>query len=275
MFRQEPDLQHPNENMTRRSTFGVLLPILLAFAVVRPTQAVDYVRLKSGEVLRCVVLRQDTTAVFTTDEAHRHTPQPPLQVYGRAEVESIWLDTPPSAAAHAAYRPHTSGLEAGGSFAFQTWAETTQLRRYLVWASLHGGFDITKELGLEMDADVTLPFGKKADAAWHRNVVAYQAVMNVAAHPFVWRGIIPFAAAGGGIALGVPNGDLILTRFSDVRNVVDFALGAKWGSNGLGYRLEWRHHYYIWTPDQKILGRRVSEQSADASMIRATLFLYR
>jgi hypothetical protein len=261
--------------MTNRFLCGTLLLVALTGALVHPSEAADFVRLKSGEVRRCVVLRQDTVAVYTTDEAHRATPQPPLQVYGRSEVESIWLDQPPSAVAHVAYRPHTSGLEAGGSFGVQTWAETTQLRRYLIWTSLHGGFDVTPALGLEMDADATIPFGKKADVVWHRNVAAYQAIMNVAAHPFIWRGLVPFAVAGGGIALDVPNGDLMLTRSNDVHNVVDFGLGAKWGSNGFGYRLEWRHHYYIWTPDQKVLGKRVAEQSADASIIRATLFFYR
>jgi hypothetical protein len=261
--------------MTTRIPYFALLLAALTMALAPTARAEDFIRLKNGEVRRCVVLRQDTIAVFTTDEAHRTTPQPPLQVYARGEVESIWLGTAPTAAAHLPYRPRSSGIEFGGALGFQTWAETTQLRRYLIQGSLHGGLDVTQALGLEMDADVTLPFGKKADAVWDRNMAAYQAVMNVAVHPWEWRGLVPFAAAGGGIALGVPTGGVILTRFSDVRNVVDFSLGAKWGSNGLGYRLEWRHHYYIWTPDEKVLGKRVAERSADASMIRATLFFYR
>jgi hypothetical protein len=261
--------------MTHKTVLGTWLLALICGFAAQPASGQDFVRLRNGKIVRCVVLRQDTTAIFTTDEAHRYIPQPPLQVFARDEVESIWLDRPPTAERHVPYRPHSSGMEAGGSLGFETWAETTQLRRNLFWMSLHGGFDISRELGIELDADVTLPGGKKSDVLWHRNKSAYQVLTNVIAHPLVVRGFVPFAAAGGGIAVGEPTGNVILTRYSDLRNVVDFALGVKWGFNGLGYRLEWRHHYYIWTPDRTVNGVRASEQNADASMIRATIFVYR
>ncbi len=249
--------------------------IVLLFSLVAATQAEDYVRLKSGETVKCAILRQDTIAVFTTGWEMRHLAQPPLQVYTRDEVESIWFEKPTLGTKPVPYRPRPSQLEVGGSFALQTWAETHQLRRYLGVISFCGGFTITREFGIEAEGDVSLPFGQHADTAWTKYRTGYQVLMNGVVHPVIWKGLVPYAVLGGGAALGIPNENLVLTTSNDIRAVLDFGLGVKWGSNGLGYSVEWRHHYYAWTPDQAIYGVRAPAQAGDLSVIRATLFLYR
>jgi hypothetical protein len=252
-------------------TAAVLLTLLLC----GQAGATDYVRLKTGRVIACAVLRQDTVAVFTTDWDSRHLRQPTLQVYGRDEVESVWFTAPPRGSA-GRYLPHTGGLEAGGSVSFQAWAETELSRRYLLMFSIHGGYTIMPQVSLELDGDFTFPFGGRSDSLWRANGTGYQTVMNVVAHPFVYKGVVPYALLGGGAALAVPVGDMVLTGSKDIRNLLDFGLGVKWGSGGVGYRIEWRHHFYQWTPDAvDERGLRVPAQSADASVVRATLFLYR
>jgi hypothetical protein len=257
---------------TRIVGAGLLLVVTLFCG---QAQATDYVRLKNGRVIACAVLRQDTVAVFTTDWESRHLLQPALQVFGRDEVESVWLGTPPRGPG-GRYVPHVNGWELGGSVAFQGWAETELARRYLLLLSLHGGYTILPQVSFELDADFTVPMGGRSDSLWRTYGTGYQTVMNVLVHPFVYKGVVPYGFLGGGAALAVPVGDLILTGSEDVRNVLDFGLGVKWGSAGVGYAIEWRHHLYEWTPDAvDENGVRVPAQSADASVIRATLFIYR
>lgn len=249
--------------------------IFLSLLLCGRAAATDYVRLRDGRIITCAVLRQDTLAVFTTDWDSRHLLQPPLQVFGREEVESVWFTDPPRGPA-GRYIPHANGWEAGGGVAFQAWAETELARRYLLMLSVHGGYTVMPQLSLEVDADFSFPFGGRSDSLWRANGTGYQTVMNVVAHPFVFKGLVPYALFGGGAALAIPVGGAIVTRSKDIRNVLDFGIGVKWGSAGIGYRIEWRHHFYEWTPDAvDERGVRVPAQSADASVVRATLFIYR
>jgi hypothetical protein len=258
-----------------RTGYCTVRLVLLACLLCTPARATDWLRLRDGRVIPCAILSQDTLAVFTTDWNSRHLLQPPLQVFSRDEVESVWFTSPPRVPG-GRYMPHTAGWEAGGAFAFQGWAETELVRRYLLLFSLHGGYTIMPQLSLELDADFTFPFGGRTDSLWRSYGTGYQTVMNVVAHPFVFRGVVPYALLGGGAALAIPVGNTIVTRSHDIRSLVDFGLGIKWGSAGLGYCLEWRHHFYEWTPDATDeRGVRVPAQSADASVIRATLFIYR
>jgi len=202
-----------------------------------------------------------------------------MQVYAREEVESVWFVSPTSLRVREPYVPHVSGLEAGGAIALQTWAETETARRHLLILSLHGGLTVIRQGGLELDGDFTLPLSGRSDPVWRKYEPCYQVVMNVIVHPFVLKnGMVPFILGGGGASVGVPVGDAILSSSTDIRNLVDVGFGLKWGSNGLGYRLEWRHHFYTWTPDETTSldsEVRASEQTADASVFRATLFIYR
>jgi len=79
---------------------------------------------------------------------------------------------------------------------------------------------------------------------------------------------------GGGASIGVPLENVTLTNSNDIRTLVDFGVGVKWGGNGVGYGVEWRHHYYTWTPDQVVNGVRVKAHAGDASVVRASLFIY-
>jgi hypothetical protein len=238
-------------------------------------EAANWVRLKNGRIIECAVLRQDTTAVFTTDWKSRHSEQPPLQVFALDEVESIWF-THPGNQPRGGYVPHVNGWEFGGSAAFQSWASNELERRYLLLFSLHGGYTILPMLSFELDGDFTFPLGGRSDSTWKPYGTGYQTVMNIVAHPFVWKGIVPYLTAGGGVALDVPVGGVVLTDADVARNLVDIGIGIKWGSGGIGYRIEWRHHLYQWTPDAvDENGVRVPSQSADASVIRASLFIYR
>lgn len=249
--------------------------ILVAWLLCGQAGATDHVRLKDGRIIPCAVLRQDTVAVFTTDWESRHLRQPQLQVYARDEVESVWFTDPPRGPA-GRYIPHAGGWELGGSAAFQAWAETDLSRRYLLMFSVHGGYTIMPQVSLELDGDFTFPLGGRSDSLWRTYGTGFQTVMNVVAHPFAYKGFVPYALFGGGAALAVPVGDVILTGSNDLRNLLNFGLGVKWGSAGVGYRIEWRHHFYEWTPDAvDARGVRVPAQSADASVVRATLFIYR
>lgn len=259
----------------RQSHRKVLLVFILLIIFSLPVLAEDYIRLRDGQIIPCAILRQDTFVVYTTDWDLRHLNSPPLQVYTRDEIESIWF-TPPEAVRRIPYVPRASRLEAGGSLGFQTWAESRLARRHLILFSLHGGLGITEFLGLELDGSFTFPMGGKPDSAWYSYDPGYQVVMNAVVQPVVWRGIVPFGFAGGGASVGIPANDLLLTASNDVRNVIDIGLGIKWGADGIGYRIEWRHNFYAWTPDAvDARGLRVREQTGDASAIRASLFIYR
>jgi hypothetical protein len=249
--------------------------LILLFSGIRQVRGEDYVRLKNGETVTCAILRQDTSAIYTTGWETRNLALPPLQVYTRDEVESIWFEKPLLSAKPLPYRPRPSQIEGGGSLSLQTSAETNQYRRYLGVMSFFGGFTVTREFGIEAEADITEPFGKQVDTAWTHQTTAYQVIMNAVVHPVVWKGLVPYAVVGGGAALGAPDENVILTESHDIRAVFDFGLGVKWGGNGIGYSIEWRHHYYSWTPDRVANDIRVPAQTADLSVIRASLFIYR
>ena len=252
---------------------GLVLTVLILLSI--PVKAADWIRLKDGRIIECAVLRQDTVAVFTTDWKSRHLAQPQLQVYSRDEVESIWF-THPGNAPRGQYLPHANGWELGGGAAFQTWASDKLERRSLLMISVHGGYTVLPMLSFELDGDFTFPLGGRADSTWKRYGTGYQTVMNIVAHPFNWKGFVPYITGGGGVALDVPIGGVVLTESDVARNLVDIGVGIKWGSAGIGYRIEWRHHLYQWTPDALDKnGVRVPKQSADASVIRAALFIYR
>jgi hypothetical protein len=220
----------------------LLLGSLSAFCGL--AQAKHYLILKSGAEIECAILRQDTAVVVVTDWESRALMQPDLQVYSVREVESVWFQKPHTENfRRRLFVPHTSGREVGGGFAFQQWAESTLKRRGLLMLSLHGGYSIVKELGMELDASFTLPTGGKTDSVWQSYDLGYQATMNVVAHPWVLGGFIPFALVGGGAAVGVPTGDVLITSSEDIRNLVVLGFGAKWGWNGLGFRAEARHHF--------------------------------
>lgn len=252
---------------------GLFWAVFLLF--FQPAGAADWVRLKDGRIIECVVLRQDTVAVFTTGWESRHLEQPPLQVFAREEVESIWF-MPPGKAPRGRYLPHANGWELGGSAAFQAWASNKLERRYLLMFSICGAYTSLRMLSFELDGDFTFPTGGRSDSTWRTYGTGYQIMMNIVAHPFAWKGVIPYLTAGGGAALDVPVGGVVLTDSDVIRNLVDIGIGIKWGSGGIGYRIEWRHHLYQWTPDAlDETGARVPRQSADASVVRATLFIYR
>lgn len=142
--------------------------------------------------------------------------------------------------------------------------------------NVHGGYTILDQLGLEFDGAFTAPFGGKQDTLWHSYDLGYQATMNIVGHPIVIGGFVPFGLVGGGASVGVPIGDVLLTASNDIRNMVVLGFGAKWGWSGFGFRTEVRHQFYTWTPDAvNEFGVRMSEQSADATTLRFSMFLYK
>ena len=251
--------------------------VLVLLLLTGMAEAKDFLRLRNGQIVEGAVLRQDSSVVIMTEWDSRHLLQPPLQVYTREEIQSIWFVEPTSTEAHRLhYSPHESGIELGGSFLFQTWAETKLVRRHLLYLSVNGGYTIFPALGMELSGDFSIPLSGKPDSAWHSYDGAYHVVMNVIGHPFRWKGLVPFGLVGGGAAIGVPVNGVILSSSADVRSLVDIGLGVKWGVDHLGLRAEWRHHFYAWTPDAvNEFGVRVPEQTADASMIRFGLFYFR
>lgn len=237
----------------------------------------DYVRLRTGQIIEGAVLRHDSAAVVMTDWENRNLPQPPLMVFTHDEIHSIWfVDPRKEEGAHVRYTPRVGFFEIGGSALFQAWAETKLLRRHMILLELQGGYTITPALALDLAAAFTVPFGGTADTVWHRYDPAYHVTMSVVAHPFVWKGIVPYALAGGGAAIGTPVDGVILTSSPAVRSLINAGLGVKWGVDHVGMRVEWRHHFYAWTPDAvDAFGLRVNEETADASMIRVGLFYFR
>jgi hypothetical protein len=255
-------------------SFAVAYSVLLILSTAAHAQ--DYLKLRNGEVINCAILSQDSTAVYTTDWEMRQLPQPPLRVYTRSEIESIWFVPPTTQKSRIPYRPSSSGLNGGGGLAFQTWASSDSARRSLLMLSLQGGFDFVRQAGLEAEADLTVPMGGKSLSSWKDLNAAYQVLMNFKLHPWIVKGAVPFAIAGGGSSLTVPEGGLLWTSKNDIHGVLDFGLGVEWGSNGIGYRVEWRHYFYNWHPnDLDSNGRRLKAKTADASIIRTSLFLYR
>jgi hypothetical protein len=229
--------------------------------------AQNFVRLKDGQVIKCAVLRMDTSAVITTDWEYRGLAMPPLNVYARDEVQSVWFMEPSeSLAIKIPYVPHPEGWEAGGSFSLQTFLAPGAKRRLLGVVSGLGSFTLLKPMSLEVDADFTFPFAAKNDP-WSTYSMGYQISMSVVGHPFIWHGIVPFALAGAGASNAIPLGNLQLNAGGNME-MLNAGLGIKWGAGGVGYRIEWRHCYYLWSIGPK-------RESADASSIRASVFIYR
>jgi len=260
--------------------------LLLACLILGAGSAfgLDYVELRSGRIIEGVVIRQDTTAIFLTDWESRHLRQPPLQVFGRDEVVAIWLTKPrKTSGAKRSFRPSSGQLEATGSFSFQTWEASNHGRRTLGQLSLTGGLSITRILGLEAGADVTLPSGDEESTAWRDLDFSHQVTVSVVAHLPVTSPLIPYALLGGGSAEGIPTAGLLFTEAdAKVRSVVHGGLGVKYGVDRLGVRIELRHSYYTWEDEELVLDaddlpnltiRRLS-RSADATMLRVGIFTY-
>jgi hypothetical protein len=246
-------------------------------AVVSEATAKDFVRLRNGQVIQGAILRQDSAVVVLTSWEDRRLLQPPLQVFEKQEIESVWFVNPSELEErHIHYSPHVSGYEFGGGLVFQSWAETYLARRQVLQFSIGAGYTITSALGLELSGDFTIPFGGKSDTVWSSYDGAYHVMMNVVGHPIRWKGIVPFASAGGGAAIGIPVNGVTLVSSKDIRSLVDIGLGIKWGADHVGVRAELRHHFYTWTPDAiDEFGRRVPEQTADASQFKIGLFYFR
>ncbi|MCL4304804.1 hypothetical protein KJZ99_02745 [bacterium] len=255
---------------------GLLLSLMAGILCsVSALQADDYVRLKDGRIIKGAVLRQDTLAVYLSPWDQRHLRQPDLQVFGRDEVESIWLGSPPKTVAARTYHLRPGLIEIGGGLSFQTWSASVHERRFLTQFSLQGGYSVTKLLGTEVIADFTLPWGKKSDMQYDSLRFGYQVALHVVGMLDLGKPWVPFAYAGGGSALEVPRGGLVLTTSDDVRSLLDVGIGVKAGFNGIALRTELRHAYYTWTPDRSDAeGIRLPSQNADATTFKVSLFTY-
>jgi hypothetical protein len=245
--------------------------------------ATDYLDLKDGRRIAGAILRQDTVAVYMTDWEYRSERFPPLQVFGRDEIRAIWFDTPgrPEARSSVNYAPRSGIFELGGGTTFQTWQASDYERRNLIQISLFGGMSISPVVGLEADVDFTIPFGGGNDQVWKNLDFSHQVSMNILANLPGKRKFIPYILAGGGSSEGVPTAGVLLTESSKAHNMVQAGLGVKYGIDGLGFRLELRHSYYIWEEDQLILDEnyvdtyiRKVRMDADATVLRLSIFGY-
>ncbi|MBU0509327.1 hypothetical protein KKH27_10870 [bacterium] len=255
---------------------GILGTCLALLIISLPSEAQDYVRLRSGRVVKCAVLRQDTSAVFTTDWELRGVLTPPLQVYSRDEVQSIWFVEPTRADSdRISYAPFAFRWEIGGGGSVQSWSGTGFTRRGVVVLSAYYGMSVAREAGFEVDADVTIPFSGRSDPVWKDYGVGYQVTLNALVHPVQWQGMVPFILVGGGSARDVPVGSVILTDNQRDWNLINYGLGVKWGSNGIGYRIEWRHSQYSRKRDidsETDISTSSLDRSADT--FRVAVFLY-
>lgn len=254
----------------------LLLLVLIHITVLTHSAfAEDFVRLRDGRVVTGAVIRQDTLAVYLTSWEQRHLRQPEVQVFARTEVESIWLGGPPKLSSTRVYKLHSGLMELGGGFGFQTWAANVHDRRFLAQLSLLGGYSITENLGTEIAADFTAPFGKDADVQYDSLKFGYQVAIHIVGSLDIERGWIPFAYFGGGASLEIPRAGLIETTTDDVRSLVDVGFGVKLGINGVGLRAEIHHAFYTWTPDVEIASEvRSPGRNADATSLRLSLFTY-
>lgn len=260
--------------MRRASMFLTIATLFLTCSSAMPQ---DYLRLKDGRTLKCAVLRQDTLVVFTTDWELRSLAYPPLQVYSRDEVESIWFIEPMLAESlRAIFRPVPFQAELCGSGSMQFMSGTGLSSRGVAVLSANAGLTIIREAGVELGADVTIPFGGRSDSMWKDYGVGYQVSLNAVLHPVRWKGFVPFALIGGGSARDVPIGTVMLTESQRDWNMLNLGLGAKWGSNGVGYRIEWRSAWYTRQRDFDTDWSGSSRSLERAShSIRAGIFLYR
>jgi hypothetical protein len=273
--------QHSTTNRLTMNRILFLIPGLLCLVVC--SHAVDYVELKDGRQVAGAILRQDTIAVYMTEWNLRSEQFPPLQVFGRDEIRAIWFDDPGHAKETGiSYRPQSKRFELGGGTVFQTWQQSDQDRRYVLQMSLFGGMSISPVFGLEVDADLTFPWGDENTPQWHDFDASHQVSMNVVAH-LPWKHkIIPYVIAGGGSSEGVPIDGVLLTKSSKAHDMVHAGVGIKYGMDGLGFRLELRHSYYAWEEEQtqldpedfnNVIIRRLN-MDADATVLRATIFGY-
>lgn len=260
--------------MRRASLFVIIATVFLTCSSAMPQ---DYLRLKDGRTLKCAVLRQDTLVVFTTDWELRSLAYPPLQVYSRDEVESIWFIEPARAETlRSIFQPVPFHVEIGGSGSIQFLSGTGLSSRGVAIFSANAGLTVIREAGVELGADVTIPFGGRSDSLWKDYGVGYQVSMNAVLHPIRWKTLVPFMLIGGGSARNVPIGPVILTESERDWSMLNLGLGMKWGSNGVGYRIEWRSAWYTrqrdfdtdWSGSTKSLERA-------SHSIRAGIFLYR
>jgi hypothetical protein len=257
--------------------------LLLAVGLTVPAAAENYIRLKSGQTVSCAILSQDSSVVYTTSWEYRGLKQPPLQVYSRDEIESIWFEKPTDIKPKRLYQPHPGGYEGGGGFSFQTWAETDVDRAYLGVLAVHGGYTISKPIGIELESAFTFPGGAKG-TAWRAYKVGYQVSLGAIVHPVQWKGMVPYLLVGGGGMLGTPLENVQLEPSSNLRSLLNLGVGIKWGSDGMGYRLEWRHSIYSWTgrvplewKDGDIIwrGDRAEAMQGNMTSVRASIFFYR
>lgn len=253
----------------------VLILLVNILILTNTTLAEDFVRLRDGRVVSGAVIRQDTLAVYLTEWEQRHLRQPEVQVFAREEVESIWLGDAPNLAATRVYKLHSGLLELGGGFGFQTWASNEYKRRFLAQLSLQGGYAITKNLGTEVVADFTAPFGKNVDPHYDSLKFGYQVALHIVGSLDLDQPWIPFAYFGGGASLEVPRAGLVETTTDDVRSLIDVGVGIKFGVNGIGLRTEIHHAFYTWTPDVEVATEvRSSGRNADATSLRVSLFTF-
>jgi hypothetical protein len=261
------------------ATSGICLILILSFS--QSARAEDYLILKNGQTIKCAILRQDTAAVFTTDWNLRSMLQPPLQVYTRQEVESIWFDKPKLRGASSRYVPRPGQVEAGGSVVFETFADSEWPRSYGGVISGFGGITILPQISSELETDYAFGVTPHDDQA--RTWLLDKTVqINVLAHPFLWKGMVPYVLGGGGVAFGPPGA---IKRFGNTnrRELLAMGLGIKTGSSHIGYRLEWRHNLYNWREliASEARNGNVVEQTyhwfndnGNLSSIRATIFAY-
>ncbi|MBI5058540.1 hypothetical protein HZB60_02025 [candidate division KSB1 bacterium] len=253
---------------------GLMLMLLIGLAP-ETVWAVDYVVLRDGRTVQGAILRLDSMSITMTDWEYRTLLQPPLQVYTKDEIRSIWYAQPEQVVRQRIlFRPRPKQIELAGGLAFQTTAGTDYDRESIGQVSVICGMSAARWFGFELDAIYTGPSGS---SGFQRG---FQTLANLAVYPVTWRGIVPFAVAGGGAAIDVPFDRLVLTRSDDVGNVADIGVGAKAGANGIGARFEVRHHFYSWSVIRPVdpsdwLGpmHRVRVE-ADMTDIRLSLFAY-
>jgi hypothetical protein len=280
-FNEKLGRTNPFEMNSRTMPRKLLLIAGVLWAI--SASGMDYVELKNGKLIEGAILRQDTIAVFMTTWEMRAEQFPPLQVFARDEIKAIWFEKPSfNRSSHSAYRPLSRQLELGGGMTFQTWQASNQDRRNLLQLSVFGGVSITPVLGLELDADLTYPFGDEDTPAWDNLDFSHQVSMNLLAHYPTKRKIVPYVLVGGGSAEGVPVAGVLLTDAAEIRSMVHAGLGFKYGFDGLGFRVELRHAYYIWEETRLELNPNNVDESlfrkltldADATVLRFTLFGY-
>ena len=270
--------------MRRMGGIWLVWLALLTGAVVAVARDRDYVVLRNGRVIEGAILRQDSVSVTMTEWESRGLLLPPLQVYTKAEIQSIWFTRPGQGARdRVLFKPKPLQFELAAGLALQTEEGTEFDRETLFQANLLGGIAFTKQFGFEIDAIYS---GPSKSTGFQRG---FQTLANLAVYPVEWRGLIPFAVAGGGAAIAVPFDRGMLAKSdtlgeTNVGNVVDFGLGVKLGADRVGARFEVRHHYYNWSvlrpygtevvDGETVTLSRRERVEADMTVFRVSLFTY-